>query len=209
MNTILFDLRPLPKDKDGVPYGYYPVVADQNRTNVNSMLQQIEKQSTISSADMKAMFDALSNYLAEYLAKGYRVDVPGGGTFGAQLVSDVPIKKKNDPQTARHLSIGGIAFKPKKELLGKLWDVDFHRTNRPHRTLGYLSDEVAMARIRDVLAASDRPMLTRNDFVRVTSYTRTRAANQLTRLVEQGLLVQGGTQHERLYWLAQREQTED
>lgn len=209
MNTILFDLRPLPKDKDGVPYGYYPVVADQNRTNVNSMLQQIEKQSTISSADMKAMFDALSNYLAEYLAKGYRVDVPGVGTFSAQLVSDVPIKKKNDPQTARHLSIGGIAFKPKKELIGKLWDVDFHRTNRPHRTLGYLSDEVAMARIRDVLAASDRPMLTRNDFVRVTGYTRTRAANHLTRLVEQGLLVQGGSQHERLYWLAQREQAED
>ena len=209
MNTILFDLRPLPKDKDGVPYGYYPVVADQNRTNVNSMLQQIEKQSTISSADMKGMSDALSNYLAEYLAKGYRVDVPGVGTFSPQLVSDVPIKKKNDPQTARHLSIGGIAFKPKKELLGKLWDVDFHRTNRPHRTLGYLSDEVAMARIRDVLTASDHPMLTRNEFVRVTGYTRTRAANHLTRLVEQGLLVQGGSQHERLYWLAQRELAED
>ena len=77
MNTIQFDLRPLPVDKNGVCRGYYPVVADQNRTNVNSMLLQIEKQSTISSADMKAMFDALSNYLAEYLAKGYRVDVPG------------------------------------------------------------------------------------------------------------------------------------
>ena len=209
MSVITFDLRPLPVDKDGVCRGYFPVVADQKRTTERAMLSVIEKQSTISSADMKAMFDALSNYLAEYLAKGYRVDVPGVGTFSAQLVSDVPIKKKNDPQTARHLSIGGIAFKPKKELIGKLWDVDFHRTNRPHRTLGYLSDEVAMARIRDVLAASDRPMLTRNDFVRVTGYTRTRAANHLTRLVEQGLLVQGGSQHERLYWLAQREQAED
>ena len=209
MSVITFDLRPLPKDKNGEIFGYFPVVADQKRTTERAMLSVIEKQSTISSADMKAMFDALSNYLAEYLAKGYRVDVPGVGTFSAQLVSDVPIKKKNDPQTARHLSIGGIAFKPKKELIGKLWDVDFHRTNRPHRTLGYLSDEVAMARIRDVLAASDRPMLTRNDFVRVTGYTRTRAANHLTRLVEQGLLVQGGSQHERLYWLAQREQAED
>ena len=202
MSVITFDLRPLPVDKDGVCRGYFPVVADQKRTTERAMLSVIEKQSTLSSADMKGMFDALSNYVATQLALGYRVDVPGLGTFSPQLVSDVPIKKKNDPQTARHLSIGGIAFKPKKELIGKLWDVDFHRTNRPHRTLGYLSDEVAMARIRDVLAASDRPMLTRNDFVRVTGYTRTRAANHLTRLVEQGLLVQGGSQHERLYWLA-------
>ena len=209
MSVITFDLRPLPVDKDGVCRGYFPVVADQKRTTERAMLSVIEKQSTISSADMKGMFDALSNYVATQLALGYRVDVPGLGTFSPQLVCDSLIKQKNDPQTARHLSIGGIAFKPKKELLGKLWDVDFHRTNRPHRTLGYLSDEVAMARIRDVLAASDRPMLTRNDFVRVTGYTRTRAANHLTRLVEQGLLVQGGSQHERLYWLAQREQAED
>ena len=202
MNTIQFDLRPLPVDKNGEIFGYFPVVADQKRTTERAMLSVIEKQSTLSSADMKGMFDALSNYVATQLALGYRVDVPGLGTFSPQLVSDVPIKKKNDPQTARHLSIGGIAFKPKKELIGKLWDVDFHRTNRPHRTLGYLSDEVAMARIRDVLAASGKPMLTRNDFVRVTGYTRTRAANHLTRLVEQGLLVQGGSQHERLYWLA-------
>ena len=209
MSVITFDLRPLPVDKDGVCRGYFPVVADQKRTTERAMLSVIEKQSTISSADMKGMFDALSNYVATQLALGYRVDVPGLGTFSPQLVCDSLIKQKNDPQTARHLSIGGIAFKPKKELIGKLCDVDFHRTNRPHRTLGYLSDEVAMARIRDVLAASDRPMLTRNDFVRVTGYTRTRAANHLTRLVEQGLLVQGGSQHERLYWLAQREQAED
>ena len=208
MKTIHFDLRPLPVDKNGVCRGYYPVAADQHRTDVNSMLSLIERQSTISSADMKGMFDALSSYLAEYLAMGYRVDVPGVGTFSPQIVSDEPIKKK-DQQTARHLRIGGIAFRPKKELMRKLAEVDFHRTSRPHRTLGYLSDDVAMARIRDVLAAHERPMLTRNDFVRVTGYTRTRAANHLTRLVEQGLLVQGGSAHERLYWLAQEGPGED
>ena len=206
MNTILFDLRPLPKDKDGVPYGYYPVVADQNRTNVNSMLQQIEKQSTISSADMKAMFDALSNYLAEYLAKGYRVDVPGVGTFSPQLVSDSLIKQKNDPQTARHLSIGGISFTPKKELMEKLWDVDFHRTQRPHRTIPQLPDNVVIERIREYVANKPLPLFSRSEFVQITGYIRTHAVRHLNQLVQQGLLIEGGNSRNRLYSLT--EQTE-
>ena len=204
MNTILFDLRPLPKDKDGVPYGYYPVVADQNRTNVNSMLLQIEKQSTISSADMKAMFDALSNYLAEYLAKGYRVDVPGVGTFSPQLVSDVPIKKKKDPQTARHLSIGGISFTPKKELMEKLWDVDFHRTQRPHRTIPQLPDNVVIERIREYVANKPLPLFSRSEFVQITGYIRTHAVRHLNQLVQQGLLMEGGNSRNRLYSLTEQ-----
>ena len=204
MNTIQFDLRPLPVDKNGVCRGYYPVVADQNRTNVNSMLLQIEKQSTISSADMKAMFDALSNYLAEYLAKGYRVDVPGLGTFSPQLVSDSLIKQKNDPQTARHLSIGGISFTPKKELMEKLWDVDFHRTQRPHRTIPQLPDNVVIERIREYVANKPLPMFSRSEFVQITGYIRTHAVRHLNQLVQQGLLIEGGNSRNRLYSLAEQ-----
>ena len=204
MSVITFDLRPLPKDKNGEIFGYFPVVADQKRTTERAMLSVIEKQSTISSADMKGMFDALSNYVATQLALGYRVDVPGLGTFSPQLVCDSLIKQKNDPQTARHLSIGGISFTPKKELMEKLWDVDFHRTQRPHRTIPQLPDNVVIERIREYVANKPLPLFSRSEFVQITGYIRTHAVRHLNQLVQQGLLIEGGNSRNRLYSLAEQ-----
>lgn len=203
MSTIHFDLRPVPNPVDKAFRGYFPVVAEQYRTTVSHMLETIEKRSTISSADMKGMLDALSSYICENLCMGNRVDVPGLGTFSPQIVSDEPIMLKNDPQTARHLHVGGILFIPKKEVMGKLQAVTFHRTSRPHRTHEVLSDAVTMSRLRDHLQRTGRPTFSRSEFQLITGYTRTRVVVQLAHLVQQGLIVEGGHSRYRLYWLAQ------
>lgn len=204
MSTIHFDLRPIPNPVDKAFRGYFPVVAEQQRTTVSRMLETIEKRSTISSADMKGMFDALSSYLCENLCMGNRVDVPGLGTFSPQIVTDKPIMQKNDPQTANHLHVGGILFIPKKEVLRKLQMVKFHRTPRPHRTREILSDEVTMSRVRDYLQRTNKPTFSRSEFQYLMGYTRTRVVEQLAHLVQQGLLVEGGHSRGRLYWPAQQ-----
>ncbi len=201
MSTIHFDLRPIPHAADEKPKGYFPVVAEKRRTSVNSMLSMIEKGTSLSSADMKGVLEALSKYLCEHLAMGYRVDVPGLGTFSPSLVSDQPITQKNDTQTARHLRIGGISFIPKREVMAHLAGVYFHRTQRPHYRCAMLSDDEAMKRIRKHLDATGKPILTRSAFQQLTGYSRPRTTHHLDHLVQQGLLVEGGNYRGKMYWL--------
>ena len=203
MSTIHFDLRPIPHADDEEPKGYFPVVAEQRRTNVKSMLSMIEQGTSLSTADIKGGFEALSKYLCGHLAMGYRVDVPGLVTFSPSLVSDLPITRKNDIQTARHLHIGGISFTPKREVMAQLAGVYFHRTPRPRYSHPVHSDDEAMKRIRKHLEATGKLIFTRSAFQQLTGYSRRHTISHLNHLVQQGLLVEGGNSRCKMYWLTE------
>lgn len=203
MATIEFDLFELPHAADTPAEGYYPVVVSQNKIDEDKICEQAEKTTTLHEADVKAALSFLVRYIAERLACGDRVELPDFGCFGLRIGSDTPITDVEDKQIARNLTLRGISFIPKRELLETIkLDLHFRRAEVLHRTLPNLTDEELVNRIQAFLANGHSPFFTRAEIQSVTGYSRTRTFRKLKDWVERGILIRIGSPRAPYYCLA-------
>ena len=203
MPTIEFDFHELPHAADTQAEGYYPIVVTQNKVDEQDLCEHAAKTTTLNPADMKAALSVIADFLADHLADGDRVELPGIGSFGLRISSDGPITYRDDKQISRNLKVRGISFTPKKELLYAISeDLHFRRVSSLHRTIPDLPDEEVATRLRALLASGREPLLTRADIQAATGYTESRALRELPGWVERGLLVKLGTPASPYYRLA-------
>ena len=204
MPIIEYDLYELPHAANSAAEAYYPVVVEHNKVNEDDICEYAEKSSTLNAADLKATFSMLANYLAERLANGDRVELPGIGSLVLRIGSDEPITNRDDNQIARTLRVNGINFTPKKELLQTIeTDLHFHRAKNLHHTTPTLTDEEVVCRLQEFIRSNDKPLLTRADIQAATGYSKQRTLNSLKGWIERGLLIKLGTPHTPYYQLAQ------
>lgn len=74
-----------PQDKS---VKYYAQAASPDTVTLNDIADRIEKRSTASSADVKAVFDALVYELTQSLTEGHSVRLGDLGTFSCTLRSE-------------------------------------------------------------------------------------------------------------------------
>ena len=203
MSIIEYDLYELPHAANSAAEAYYPVVVEHNKANEDDICEYAEKSSTLNAADIKATFSMLANYLAERLANGDRVELPGIGSLVLRIGSDEPITNRDDNQIARTLKVNGINFTPKKELLQTIEnDLHFHRVKNVHQTTPTLTDEEVVSRLQEFIRSNDKPLLTRADIQAATGYSKQRTLNSLKGWKERGLLILLGTPRAPYYQLA-------
>ena len=147
-NTIQFQLRETPHEVGTPAESYYPVLADPTLVNSEQLFADISHATTLTPADVIACLSALRDAMTYYLTQGKRVELQGIGTFAPTLRSNIPIHSIDDKQVARHLSVGGINYRPKKTFMDELSDVRFHRPRKPTLQTGNLPDQHIRQRLR-------------------------------------------------------------
>lgn len=203
MPTIEFNLHETPHAANSSAESYFPVVVERNKVTEHHICEYAMTSTTLNEADIKAAFSMLSQYLAEHLASGDRVELPGIGSLVLRIGSDEPITDYNDKQIARNLSVRGITFTPKKELMQTIsQDIHFHRAKNIHQTAPALTDEELVGRLQAYILAGHQTDLLRADIQKATGYSKTRTNTNLPGWIERGLLIKLGIPRAPYYRLA-------
>lgn len=202
---IEFELREIPHRADEEARGFYPVVADLRRTTTAQLCASIEKRCTVNTADIKAVLSALADVLGEDVGRGHIVDVAEVGSFRPSLACDRPITDASDKQIARHLSVDGIVFHPKRSLMQRMGQTTFRRAEVVVPATVHLTTEELKERITAFFSSSGKSVLLRSDLEQITGYRKTCALKVLKLLTDEGFLVRHGSRQSPVYTLASAE----
>lgn len=203
MPTIEFYLHETPHAANSSAESYFPVVVERNKVTEHHICEYAMTSTTLNEADIKAAFSMLSQYLAEHLACGDRVELPGIGSLVLRIGSDEPIIDYNDKQIARNLTVRGITFTPKKELMQTIsQDIHFHRAKNIHQTAPALTDDELVGRLQAYILAGHKTDLLRADIQKAIGYSKTRTNTKLPGWIERGLLIKLGIPRAPYYRLA-------
>ena len=202
MYTIKFALREAPHEVGTPAESYYPVLADPTVVTSEQLFADISHATTLTPADVTACLTALRDTMIHYLAQGKRVDLQGIGTFAPTLKSDIPIHSSDDKQVARHLSVGGIIYRPKKAFMNEFSYIKFHRPRKHTSQTGKLTDEQILHCLHRYLSITNNKLLTTSTISTATGYSYSRTYRELPGLVERGLLTKMGTSRFPYYILA-------
>lgn len=98
---------------------YYPQVAPTTPIGLNDVAEQIEKQSTVSLADIKGVLDALQEVVLEAVADGYSVRLGDLGSFRPTLRA-AKSREKQEDVSADDIAAVRVRFTPAPALTRRL-----------------------------------------------------------------------------------------
>lgn len=179
-----FEMRRVADGMYGSAGKLYPVMQTTGSVSLETMSVRISERCTLTPADVKATVVALVEEISLQMAQGRVVDVEGLGRFRASLkVSDRAEEEKEDGstghRTSKSVEVGGIIFKADNTLVratnrqAKLERVLPKKGNSVFAT----SKEERLQLALDHL--SSHPMLTVQDYMRMTGLGRTSATREL------------------------------
>lgn len=192
MSTISFNLQEIPHKANEKTKGYYPVVANSRKFSFNQICDSIQQRCTVTSSDIIAVIDALSNVIGEEIAKGSSIDIPKIGRFSPTLKCDNKIANCHDKRIAKHLKVKTIRFCPKKDLLSKSSKTNFKRDRNGTTTSKPLAEHEIMSLLSSYVKTNASAYITRDDIEHITGFRRTKSNLTLKQLTERGLLIKHG-----------------
>lgn len=98
---------------------FYPQIAPATPIGLNDVAEQIEKQSTVSLADIKGVLDALQEVVLEAVADGYSVRLGDLGSFRPTLRA-AKSREKQEDVSADDIKAVRVRFTPSPALTKKL-----------------------------------------------------------------------------------------
>lgn len=98
---------------------YFPQVAPAAPIGLNDVAEQIEKQSTVSLADIKGALDALQEVVLEAMADGYSVRLGDIGSF-RPTISAAKSREKQEDVSADDIKAVRVRFTPAPALTKRL-----------------------------------------------------------------------------------------
>ncbi|MCE2615423.1 MAG: HU family DNA-binding protein [Phocaeicola sp.] len=191
---ILFDFYTVPnaKNKDEMIYCVRPVI--QRTVTANDLATRIEKECTLTRADVKAVIEALSNHIANCLANGERVHLPNLGYFNLKLKSDVKI----DPNKtkANHISYDTTGFTPDKGFNNQLINMAFRRCPLMHGK--YPTKEKIVEKLKQFFD-SGKTSFVRAHIEAAFGVSRSTAHRIIKDLLQSGKIVNENTKRNPIY----------
>lgn len=182
---------PAPRGKDEPQY--FPRLVSNGTVKTTDLMRIIQRQSTHTTADIKGALDAIAQVLSHSLSEGRRVHLDGIGYFTPVLASP----RKHDAHIrANHVRIGGVAFRPEKQLCRRLLEAH----GEPVADLLRESEPTA-AEIEALVIEHFRthPVITRRDLQSLTGLRRTKALVALRRLLADGVIKNCGSSRHPVY----------
>lgn len=191
---ILFDYYsvPNPNDKHDIRYCVRPVT--QRVVSVDDLASQIEKECTLTEADVKAVIAALSNNIANRLASGERVYLPQLGYFNIKLKCDGKIDPKKTK--AHHISFDTMTFQPDKAFKSQVVGMKFRRC--PLRHSKCPGEAEILSALKNHFN-SKNAYITRSFFESTFGVSRATALRIIKDLLKSDKLVNTNTKHNPIY----------
>lgn len=158
---------------------------------------EIEANTTLKRADVRAVMAELGAIVARELADGHRVYLPEIGYLQLRVALDPTDRKP----TARDISISTLRFHPERRLLDHIrGNAKFEKATDTTVSTGYTDGEL-WRKVADYLA--ENRYLTLSDMQREFRLRSFKARQWLASFVSSGRLVKEGTVRHPIYFLAE------
>ena len=158
-------------------------------------MKRVSEASSFTPGDLRGCLQALRDQMLFYLEMGYNVELEGFGTFSLSLHSKPVMDKKKI--RAEGIAVDGLNFRPCKELKRKLSTIKVERSDRVESDPTYLSKEECEKRVFAYL--EKHSYLTQQVYISLCHCSRTKACQDLNRLVAEGRLVYSCFGRNKLY----------
>ncbi len=165
-------------------------------TETDEMMERIEKATTLNVSDLKGAIDALVSQIADALRDGRRVHIDGLGHFSISIDGDV-VENEEGELRLKHAAVRTVNFRPEGSLMRQLSDAKF--TSKRH--LGRSSAAIDEAKLPAVLAAlsEEKGFFTAAAFRKDLGLTQATGNRVINRLLDDGVLENIGTRHNRIF----------
>ena len=159
------------------------------------LVERVSEGSSFTPAVLRGCLQALRDHMLYYLEMGYNVELEGFGTFSLSLHSKPVMDKKKI--RAEGITVDGLNFRPCKELKRKLIYIKVERSERVESDPTYLSKEECERRVFTYL--EKHSYLTQQIYISLCQSSRTKASQDLNRLVADGRLTCSHFGRNKLY----------
>ncbi len=164
------------------------------------LFRELEKATTLTSADLKAALQALSETVVAHLLDGDNVRLDGLGTFSVSVDGDVQTDE-NGKYYLKQPRVSAIRFHPAPAAQQAMKEANFVAASR--LPVGDAVPSIEDAREAAKALLAEKSVFTASDFRKALHLSSTTAYNLLKRLVDEGILRNTGTARRYLYAAAQ------
>ena len=163
--------------------------------HTKELVERVGEASSFTPAVLRGCLQALRDHMLNYLEMGYNVELEGFGTFSLSLHSKPVMDKKKI--RAEGIKVDGLNFRPCKELKRKLSSIQVERSDRVESDPTYFSKEECERRVFTYL--ENHSYLTQQIYINLCHCSRTKASQDLNRLVAEGQLICSHFGRNKLY----------
>lgn len=161
--------------------------------HMDEICKFISECSTVTSADIKGVLEALSNYIGRELSYGYSVELEGLGYFSPSVKSKQTVNKKG--QAAYNTHVNGVNFRcsPRlKEMVKEHAPILVGRDNLP-------SAQIDGRKAKMLSYLADHPYINVSLYAGLNSCSRYLAAEDIKRFEKEGTIAGLGHRTHRIY----------
>lgn len=193
--AISYEFYETPNPKKDGKKSYHPRTVSWHKVTTEKLAQEIQYESSLTRADVKAVLTSLADKLANHLADGQKVHLEGIGYLSVSLQCDREIHNQEDMKRAP-VMFKAVNFRADEELKKKLRRAKMERSNIRQHSMP-LTDEEIDAKLDEYFAT--HPIITRRQFQHLCLLRDSTAHRHIRRLLEEGKLRNVNTSRNPIY----------
>lgn len=174
---------------------YHARIVPNGRVSTDRLAKEIQKESSLTVADVKSVLIALADKMAEHLGDGRKVYLEGIGYFQVNLHCKEEVRTMHGARS-ENIEFKSVSFRADANLKKSLKKEKIQRSkNKPHSMP--ITEKEIDAKLTEYFAQS--PILTRRDFEFLCMQVKSTACRTLRKLVEAGKLKNVSTPRNPVY----------
>ena len=174
---------------------YHARVVPAGRISTDDLAEEIQKECTLTVADVKSVLIALADKMSEHLGEGRKVHLDGIGYFQVNLHCKEEVRTIHGARS-ENIEFKSVSFRADIDLKKNLKEKKIRRSrNKPH-SMPMTAKEID-EKLTEHFASN--PILTRRDFQFLCIQVKPTACRILRKLVEAGKLKNISTQRNPVY----------
>lgn len=174
---------------------YHARIVPNGRVSTDRLAKEIQKESSLTVADVKSVLIALADKMAEHLGDGRKVYLEGIGYFQVNLHCKEEVRTMHGARS-ENIEFKSVSFRADADLKKSLKKEKIQRSkNKPHSMP--ITEKEIDAKLTEYFAQN--PILTRRDFEFLCMQVKSTACRTLRKLVEAGKLKNVSTPRNPVY----------
>ena len=174
---------------------YHARIVPNGRVSTDRLAKEIQKESSLTVADVKSVLIALADKMAEHLGDGRKVHLEGIGYFQVNLHCKEEVRTMHGARS-ENIEFKSVSFRADANLKKSLKKEKIQRSkNKPHSMP--ITEKEIDAKLTEYFAQN--PILTRRDFEFLCMQVKSTACRTLRKLVEAGKLKNVSTPRNPVY----------
>ena len=174
---------------------YHARVVPAGRISTDQLAEEIQKESSLTVADVKSVLIALADKLGEHLGEGRKVHLEGIGYFQVNLQCKEEVRTMHAVRS-ENIEFKSVSFRADNDLKKTLKEQKIQRSRLKPHSMPMTEQQIDM-KLTEHFA--QKPIITRREFQILCLQVKPTACRILRKLVEEGKLKNISTQQNPVY----------